>query len=266
MTMRVLSFGGGVQSTALLVLAAQGKINFRTFLFANVGDDSEHPATLAYVRDVAIPYAAAHGLVMEELHRTYRSNKRASFTLYESIVDDRRTVDIPMRVANGTPGNRTCTKLFKIFVVDRWLTERGATPAAPATVGLGISIDEYQRMRSDDPRYPFRQWEYPLIDLRLTRHDCQAIIRDAGLPVPPKSSCWFCPFHRTRDWHNLQRDYPDLFAKAVALEQRVNEKRATLGRDPLYMTWNSIPLEVLGSAQQHELDLDDACESGYCMT
>jgi hypothetical protein len=39
---RVVSYGGGVQSNALLVLAAQGRIDYRTFLFANVGDDSEH--------------------------------------------------------------------------------------------------------------------------------------------------------------------------------------------------------------------------------
>lgn len=46
--LRVISYGGGVQSTALLVLAASGRIDFRTFLFANVGDDSEHNATLVY--------------------------------------------------------------------------------------------------------------------------------------------------------------------------------------------------------------------------
>ena len=51
MGLRVFSYGGGVQSTAALVLAAQGKIDFPTFLFANVGDDSEHPATLRYVRE-----------------------------------------------------------------------------------------------------------------------------------------------------------------------------------------------------------------------
>ncbi|WP_254897837.1 hypothetical protein [Kitasatospora sp. NA04385] len=34
---RSFSFGGGVQSTAALVLAAQGRIDYRTFLFANVG-------------------------------------------------------------------------------------------------------------------------------------------------------------------------------------------------------------------------------------
>jgi hypothetical protein len=39
---RVVSYDGGVQSNALLVLAAQGRIDYRTFLFANVGDDSEH--------------------------------------------------------------------------------------------------------------------------------------------------------------------------------------------------------------------------------
>ena len=47
--LRVASYGGGVQSTAMLVLAAQRIIDFPLFLFANVGDDSEHPASLRYV-------------------------------------------------------------------------------------------------------------------------------------------------------------------------------------------------------------------------
>lgn len=46
---KVFSFGGGQQSVAALVLAAQGRIDYRTFLFANVGDDSERKGTLAYV-------------------------------------------------------------------------------------------------------------------------------------------------------------------------------------------------------------------------
>ncbi len=54
---KVTSYGGGVQSTALLVLAAQGRIDFKTFLFCNVGDDSENPETLEYVRQIAIPFA-----------------------------------------------------------------------------------------------------------------------------------------------------------------------------------------------------------------
>lgn len=40
MVLKAFSFDGGVQSTAALVLAAQGKPDYRTFLFCNVGDDS----------------------------------------------------------------------------------------------------------------------------------------------------------------------------------------------------------------------------------
>jgi hypothetical protein len=43
--LRAIAYGGGVQSTNLMVLAARQQIDFRVFLFANVGDDSEHPAT-----------------------------------------------------------------------------------------------------------------------------------------------------------------------------------------------------------------------------
>jgi hypothetical protein len=41
----VISYGGGVQSTALLVLAIQRQLGpVDAALFANVGDDSEDPS------------------------------------------------------------------------------------------------------------------------------------------------------------------------------------------------------------------------------
>lgn len=45
--MRVFSFGGGVQSTAVLVLSAHGVLPYKQFIFSNVGDDSEHPVSNA---------------------------------------------------------------------------------------------------------------------------------------------------------------------------------------------------------------------------
>lgn len=59
MNLSVISYGGGVQSTAMMVLAAQGELAVDAMLFANVGNDSERKATLNYVRDVAIPFADA---------------------------------------------------------------------------------------------------------------------------------------------------------------------------------------------------------------
>ena len=53
--LRFVSYGGGVRSTTLPVLAAQCRIDFAMFVMANFGGGSEHPATLHYVRAVAAP-------------------------------------------------------------------------------------------------------------------------------------------------------------------------------------------------------------------
>lgn len=226
--MRVISYGGGVQSTALVVLATQGKIgHVDAALFSNVGDDSEHPATISYVRDVAIPWAAERGLTVHELHRVRRDGTPE--TLYGRLMKEgSRSLPIPVRMADtGAPGTRSCTADFKIRVIAKWLREHGATEADPATTLIGISTDEIERMHNRREERAERV-EYPLIDLRLDRSACAQIIRDAGLPVPPKSACYFCPFHRPSTWAEQRRDEPELFWKAVALERTLNRRRDTL--------------------------------------
>lgn len=261
--LRTFSYGGGVQSTAALVLAAQGKIDFPVFLFSNVGDDSEHPDTLKYVNDVAKPYAAAQGVELVELTKTPRGQER---TLYGVLTrEGSRSINIPMRMNDtGAPGTRSCTSDFKIRRIAAAQKEMGATKENPAVVGLGISLDEFQRARTDSG-IAWQVLEYPLIDMRLTRQDCINIIARAGLPVPPKSSCYFCPFHSLTEWRRLKEHQPELFAKSAALEKLINDRRSMLGRDPMWLTRMLVPLEQAVQGTQHELDLDDACESGFCM-
>jgi hypothetical protein len=224
---RVVSYGGGVQSNALLVLAAQGRIDYRTFLFANVGDDSEHPATLRYVRDVAMPYAAAHGIELHELHKLKRDGTVE--TLYGRLVrPDSRSLPTPVRIPDtGAPGTRSCTLDFKIRVIGRWLRQHGASRHHPATVAIGFSTDEVHPANRKRAQ-PWETPDYPLLDLGLSRAQCQALIAGAGLPIPPKSACWFCPFSRPGTWAATRRDEPDLFDRAVALEQLLNDRRAQL--------------------------------------
>ena len=250
---------------AALVLAVQGVIDYRVFLFANVGDDSEHPDTLDYVRNVAMPYAEANGIELFELERRRRDGTVE--TLVERIYSARRSVDIPARMVNGAPGNRKCTGDFKISVVGKWQKAHGATLALPAVVGLGISLDEFQRARTDSG-IAWQVLDYPLIDLRLKREDCKAVIRGAGLPVPPKSSCYFCPFHRQSEWMLLKRTRPDLFEKAVAIEHRINEKRAEFGKDVVRLHSTLLPLEsAVGDQMTLWPDGElGGCASGFCFT
>jgi hypothetical protein len=43
-------------------------------------------------------------------------------------------------------------------------------------------------------------------------------IRDAGLPVPVKSACWFCPAPKKREIVWLREHHPELLERALALE------------------------------------------------
>lgn len=264
--LRCFSYGGGVQSTAALVLAVQGQIDFPTFLFANVGDDSEHPDTLRYVREVAMPYAAAQGIELVELRHTRKDGTEE--TLYRKLTrPGSRSTGIPIYLeGSGAPGRRSCTAEFKVRRIAVWQRRHGATKDDPAVTGLGISLDEFHRARTDSG-IATQVLAYPLLDLRLTRQDCVNIIQRAGLPVPPKSSCWFCPFHSIATWRRLQNARPDLFDRAVELERTLSERS---DRDPdrgrVFLTRALRPLDQALAGTQHELEfIDDACESGFCM-
>lgn len=262
MTVRAISYGGGVQSTALLVLAAQGHVNFSAALFANVGDHAENPATLVYVKEHAAPFAAAHGVALHELRWVSKGITR---DLYDDLVGPLRSIDIPVKMAGGAPGNRKCTDRYKIAVVRRWCEANGATREDPAVVAVGISTDEIERANNRRTGAT-EQVVYPLLDLGISRTECTRIIRDAGLPVPPKSSCWFCPFQRPQQWAEMRRDQPERYEAAVALEGRLNEKREMLGKDPVYLAKAGTLLGMLDEAQPSLFDGPEGCDSGYCWT
>jgi hypothetical protein len=263
----VFSCGGGVQSTACLVLAAQGQIPYRTFVFANVGNRAESPDTIKYIKNVLKPYAFANGIKWIDVQRTRRDG--VVVDLFDDLYRPVRSINIPVRMSNGAPGNRNCTVEFKIKPIAKWIKAN----APNCTLGKGISTDEPHRAT------PSREDEgyisaYPLIELGISRSDCLRITREADLPQPPKSSCWFCPYKTTDQWITMKREKPELFNKVCELEKHLNQKRAVLGKDAVYISGVGARKQLLiGDAIPDQLGLfpewideQDGCESGYCMT
>jgi hypothetical protein len=270
---RAFSYGGGTQSTAALVLAAEGKIDYRTFLFANVGEDSEYPDTLRYVHEYAEPFAALAGIELVELRKQLRDGSPQ--TLMERIEASEKSIPIPVRMGkDGAPGNRTCTAEFKIRVIEKELRRRGATKEEKAIVGIGISTDEPGRVGAEvDPRTAYQLRHYPLFELGVSRADCQQIILGAGLPVPPRSACYFCPFHTAEEWRRLARRRPELFEKACQLEDKMHARGQALGRGEFFLTRYGTPLrdlfdgnETVLFEDEDPLGLEAGCDSGHCMT
>lgn len=260
------SYGGGVQSTACLVLAAHGEIPCDIFIFANVGEKAENPRTLTYVHEVAMPYAAAHGIELVEVRKRLRGGEPDD--LMDRILRTERSLPFPVRMSNGAPGRRSCTAEFKIRVLEKEVRRRGSTKAKPWVVGLGISVDEIHRVRTgDDPRNPYQRITYPLIELDYSRSDCLRIIRDARLPQPPRSACFFCPFHSIDEWRRLKREQPDKFAEAAALEVKLNDRRDNLGKEHVWLTRFNRPItQVVDDQMVLDFGSLDNCETGYCLT
>ena len=267
--MRIFSYGGGVQSVAVLVLSAQGKLPYTHFIFANVGEDTENPETIEYTKNFAIPFAEKHGLFIIEIKREVSDTSRD--TLYKDLMTTERSVSIPMYLG-GAPVRRGCTSTWKISVVEKFMRDYvGAKKKRKKPIGIGISLDEFKRMRKfDEDRVTVV--EYPLIDLRLTREDCEDIIQQAGLPKVPKSSCWFCPYKKISEWAKMEKTNPELFKKALALEEKLknkisSEKSLTLHSKGLDLKdavdqYNARVSKIPGYKEEND---PENCESGYCM-
>lgn len=267
---RSVSYGGGRQSTALLVLAAQGRIDFPLFLFANVGDESELPETLQYIEAHAKPYAEANGIELKVV-RKMRGDEPDD--IYERLTDPSLAfTGIPWRSSReGPPMSRSCTVSFKKRVIGAELKRRGASADNPATVAIGYALDEVHRAHEKKAEN-YERLVYPLVGigeetgLRLRTTDCLHIITTAGLPIPPKSACWFCPHHSMQTWADLRKEHPVRFEKAAELEDFMRGRNEAKGLGPIFISRAGIPLREAVDTGQLDLFDDADCETGACFT
>lgn len=270
---RVFSFGGGVQSVAVLVLQIQGKLAnpFDEFVFANVGADSENPDTLDYFAEFVQPMAAANGIKLTERQKTRYGKPE---TVLEAVKRDNRSIPIPVYMPNGSKSNRSCTVDFKIHVVDQHIKQSHA--GEYVEIGIGFSTDETRRLKGRPTDWhdrhgkkPFGFWKkftYPLLELGISRHQASFIIARFGVPVPPSSECWFCPFMGRSKRIEQKKNRPDLWEATCELEKIVNAKREKLGRDRVWMhpglhAMDQVPDQL---SMVDVLEDDLACGSGYC--
>lgn len=265
----VLSFGGGVQSTAILCLLAEGSVKTDAIVFADVGADSENPDTLEYME-----LLKARGYLDERFVRVQATRYKQSDTVYQAAIRDNRSIPIPVKFPSGAYGNRSCTVDFKIKPVDRWIQDQGFTHA---TIQLGFSTDEARRAvnkptewHDHHKKHKFgfnKRFAFPLLEIGLSRRNCHDIIARHNLPQAPKSACWFCPFSTRSYWIELRKHQPELFEKALALEQTLQKKAAKLERTEVYLHVDAMPLDLV--PEQLSLwdiyqDTDNACQEGYC--
>jgi hypothetical protein len=160
---------------------------------------------------------------------------------------------------NGRRGTllRQCTDRFKIQPIRRFL--RKEMNAETVEMWLGISTDEASRMKPS--RVKYIQNTYPLIDMNMSRADCENYLGVIGVTAS-KSACVFCPYRNKKNWNIIRSNESD-WRLALDYDRSIREERKHKGV-LMFVHASGKPLDVAidGDNTQTNLFINE-CE-GYC--
>ena len=188
----VLAYGIGVDSTALLVeLESRGTPPDLVI----TGDPGiEKPETYVY-QGMMAAWMAARGIRYETVRYTPKRFKHwpPYYDLLANVLTNATLPSISL-------GRHSCSLKWKVAPQDAFLKQWEPAKAAWARGQKVIRLIGYDASPADTRRYNHAsaiandlfECRYPLREWGWNRAACIARIEAAGLPVPPKSSCFIC--------------------------------------------------------------------------
>ncbi|MBM4072698.1 MAG: hypothetical protein FJ271_27795 [Planctomycetes bacterium] len=246
----VVAYGLGVDSTAMLIEFARRGIRPDLILFADTG--GEKPETNQYM-DVILPFLKRVGFP-DVVTVRYQPKRAAYHTLEGQCL---HTGTLPSLAYGG----KSCSLKYKRAPQDRYilatyppgeLIRRGGRIVraigfdageqrrtfAHLVKAIGLDASEqhrqtWQRSAPHTTQRPSRQewldanyfaYWYPLMEWGYDRERCKKIIAAAGLPVPIKSACFFCPASKKAEIAWLQEHHPELLERALRIERNAQPK------------------------------------------
>lgn len=205
--MNYISYGGGVQSTAMVLMTLDDtakswkKSDVERVIFSDPGD--ELPSTYETVRIIE-EKCKKEGLPFVRVHKEGR-------TLREHHLHHGTITMI---------GNAGCTANWKIRPIRKYVKELcdQSLPKPWATAWLGITTDESRRVAESDVKWTDNR--FPLIEENMSRKDCESYIKEnyPELNVS-KSGCFFCHYQPAKSWQMLKKNHPELFQLALEWER-----------------------------------------------
>ncbi len=261
-----LSFGAGVQSTALLVMSNLGLKDCPradVAIFADTGDEPQwvydHLKYMTEWSDIPVEVASAGCLSADLIARHNGTKKR--FACIPAFTSDGKGGDAILR--------RQCTREYKIEPIEKRVRALlGYEPRQrikeKVDCCIGISVDEVTRMRPSRTRWITNR--FPLIDAGMSRHSCLLLLQEQGIPLPQKSSCRFCPYHSDVFWRDLKDNYPDEFHRATEFDHSIRNMTMSGLVRPAFLHRSLVPLDEvdLTDPQKDQVDMfQNECE-GYC--
>lgn len=220
----VVAYGTGVDSTAMLIGLWQRGIRPDAVLFADTGGERDQtydflPIMDGWLRDHGLPTVT----VVKNVVKDFKN-----WPPYHTLEENCLTNGTLPSVAFGFQ-MKSCSLKWKAAPQHRWMkTFQPALDCWAAggkvvrAIGFDASPADQRRSnhagKINDRLYSF--W-YPLQEWGWDRERCVQEIQRAGLPVPPKSSCFFCPAMKPAEVRELPKEK---LRRIVLLEARAEPR------------------------------------------
>lgn len=234
--MKILSFGAGMQSTALALMACEN----------SQAAKPPFPLVPVYDEVVFCDLGFEPPWVLRQMKFTQRACERAGIPfrvldapLYKDFVEnfgERRTISIPWWTL-GNDGHkskmpRNCTIDYKVNLISKHIRwdllgyKKGqrlrAEDRKAHEMHMGFSAEEIRRCK-ESPN-PMLVNKFPLVEMGLTRADNYAYIKDVWGLDTKASACCFCPFHQNYFYHYLKANLPETYKKLVDVDNLLKDK------------------------------------------
>ncbi len=215
--MKIVAYGGGTNSTALLIECVKRNIDIDLILFADTG--GEKPHTYQYVKTFS-KWLVDNG--MPEIITVRKSGNG------ETLEEECKRLKTLPPIAFGF---KTCSQKYKIQPLDKYLNNLDAAKeewksGMKIIKLIGFDADESHRIKDyTDDKYTI---EYPLVDWNMGRDECIETIKEAGLCLPGKSACFFCPSSRQSEVKQLQHVYPELAQRCIEMEANAKDNLTSI--------------------------------------
>jgi 3'-phosphoadenosine 5'-phosphosulfate sulfotransferase (PAPS reductase)/FAD synthetase len=263
--MNIVAFGGGTNSTAMIIGLHKRNIPIDLILFADTG--AEQPHTYTFI-DTFNQWLTSHGL--PQITPVFYSDKFGNRLNLED--ECLRSGTLP----SIAYGYKKCSLKHKIGIQDKYCNNLSACKAVwdadeRCNKFIGYDRGETRRIQhaakhdAKDKKYTKH---YPLIDWDWSREDCQEVIEAAGLPTPGKSSCFFCPSMKKAEIQALWERYPQLWERAIDIERMALPNLTSikgLGRNWSWESYQKAFYEAK-KLQDMQITLDEFIETtGGCI-
>jgi hypothetical protein len=217
----VVSYGAGVDSTAMLVGMQRRGLRPGLILFADPG--SEHPETYAYLDEVVQPWLASVGF--PPVVTVKKAVTHGKFADYATLEEKCLANGVGPSITYGFQRHE-CSLTWKHGPMDKYVEHWAPAVACwergvPVTrcIGYGAGPEDSRRCwdLGVDGRGLYR-YLYLLREWGWDRPRCAEEIRAAGLPVPMKSSCVFCAAQKPEELRAADERHPDIGDRIMVME------------------------------------------------